>query len=82
MAVQPGMCNFFTSFHWFAAGIQGYRIHLNENGDADLNLTLWDIRNIQGKARKLNLETNRFDTSRFEMNSSREIVQKCLSLQI
>ena len=64
------------------AGIQGYRTHLDENGDADFNLTLWDVRKIKGKACKLNPETNCFDTSRFEMNSSGEIGQKFLSLRI
>ena len=36
------MLNVFT-------GIQGYRIHLDENGDAQFNLTLMDIRNSNCK---------------------------------
>ena len=32
----------------FVTGIQGYRIHLDNNGDAQFNLTLLDIRKKPG----------------------------------
>ena len=42
-------------------GIQGYRIHLDDNGDVEFNLTLLDIRPNEfkkekyGRSRRLNL---------------------------
>ena len=41
------ICTFFNYSQvivFSVTGIQGYRVHLDENGDAQFNLTLMDIR--------------------------------------
>ena len=46
---------------FFCVGIQGYRIHLDDNGDVEFNLTLLDIRPNEfkkekyGRSRRLHL---------------------------